>query len=146
MAGAAGNEQSPKTGPVISDDDWGMLCIFAEARGEPYDGQVAVGNVIRNRMKRHFFSNGTVVSTVCSPHQFSWMNTGDAQRIRVLAARWDEAPLQTACQAWHESAVRLVVGAATHYHADYVNPWWAKAAGIRFVRRIGRHLFYEDVD
>jgi len=129
-------------GRVIPDDVWGILCIFAEARGEPYEGQVAVGNVIRYRTKRKFFSDGTVISTVTAPHQFSWMNTVDAQRSRVLRATWDD--IREASKAWFESEFNDVVPEATHYHADYVQPYWSKAVGMELVKRIGRHLFYRD--
>jgi len=131
-------------GRVIPDDVWGILCIFAESRGEPYEGQVAVGNVIRNRTRRKFSSDGTVVGTVTSPHQFSWMNTSDAQRTRVLRALWEDPAWKQASKAWFESEQRQLVGDAVLYHADYVAPYWAKAHGIELVVRIGRHLFYRD--
>jgi len=31
----------------------------------------------------------------------------------------------------------------THYHADYVMPYWAFYENIYFHSQIGRHLFYE---
>ena len=131
-------------GRVVPDDVWGILCIFAEARSEPYEGQVAVGNVIRNRTKRKFFSQGTVVSTVTHAYQFSWLNTGDAQRTRVFSALWEDPALKSAARAWFESEHRDEVGDALYYHGDYVHPYWAKANGIKFVKQIGRHLFYRD--
>lgn len=134
------------TGRVIPDDVWGILCVFAEARGEDYEGQVAVANVIRNRTERKFFSNGSVVSTVTTPHQFSWMNTGDAQRVRCLSASWDEAAMKIAAKAWFEAAQRSEVGDALFYHTEHVQPYWAKAHGIEFVKRIGAHLFYRESD
>ncbi len=33
------------------------------------------------------------------------------------------------------------VGAATHYHATYVRPRWART--MNKVDKIGRHIFYE---
>ena len=33
------------------------------------------------------------------------------------------------------------VGAATHYHADYVRPGWARR--LRKMDVIGRHIFYQ---
>jgi spore germination cell wall hydrolase CwlJ-like protein len=131
-------------GRVIPDDVWGPLCIFAESRSEPYEGQVAVGCVIRNRMARRFFSDGTVVGTVTAPHQFSWMNTSDAQRTRVLRAEQGDPAWRVAVKAWDESRMSRAVDDAVMYHADYVAPYWAKAQGIRLVKRIGRHLFYVD--
>jgi len=139
-AGLASETQS--SGLAIPDNIWGILCVYAEARGEPYEGQVAVANVIRNRTAKHFFSEGTFVSTVTSPHQFSWMNTVDAQRTRVLSARWEDPAFRIAARAWFESQGTHPVGDALWYHADYVSPTWAKAEGIEFVKRIGRHLFF----
>lgn len=141
--GRAGNVG---TGRLIPDDVWAILCIYAEARGEPYEGQVAVGNVIRNRMRKKFFSDGTVVGTVTQPKQFSWMNDGDRQRTAVLAARWEHPQIATAAKAWFESEHVNHVQDALLYHADYVAPYWSKAHGIELVVRIGRHLFYRDVD
>lgn len=135
----------PRTGRVIPDDVWGILCIFAEARGEPYEGQVAVGNVVRNRTRLGHFSNGTVVGTVSEAYQFSWMNHTDAQRGRVLAASWDDPRIRVAAKAWYESEWSQPVGDALFYHADYVQPGWAKAQGIELVKKIGRHLFYRKV-
>lgn len=142
MVDLAGPAIETPSGRVISDDVWGILCIFAEARSEPYEGQVAVGNVIRNRTAAKFYSDGSVVSTVTSPHQFSWMNTVDAQRSRVLRAVWEDPAWRVASLAWFESAHTRPVEDALWYHADYVSPDWSKAAGIQFIKRIGRHLFY----
>ena len=130
-------------GQVIPDAIWGPLCIYAEARGEPFEGQVAVGNVIRHRTAQRHFSKGTVVSTVTTPWQFSWMNSDDKQRTRVLSVLRNDPAWVEAESAWEESEKREEVGAALWYHADYVAPSWARANGIRFVKRIGRHLFYE---
>ena len=142
----ATSHDTPSAGRVISDDTFGILCIFAEARGEPYEGQVAVGNVIRNRCARRFFSDGSVVDTVTKPHQFSWMNTGDAQRTRVLRAVRSDPAWTLASRAWFESERSRPVDDAVLYHADYVTPYWAKAAGVTLVRQIGRHLFYREGD
>jgi spore germination cell wall hydrolase CwlJ-like protein len=142
-----------RTGRVIPDDVWGILCVFAEARGESYEGQIAVANVIRNRTQRHFFSRGTVTSTVCYPKQFSWLNDSDSQRARVLSASWDDPAMRTAAKAWFESADRRLVGDAVLYHtvarpsyAEDWPPYWAKAAGVELVTTIGNHAFYRDAD
>jgi spore germination cell wall hydrolase CwlJ-like protein len=136
---------SPDAGRVIPDDTWGALCIFAEARNEPFEGQVAVGCVIRNRMARRWFSDGTVVDTVTRAKQFSWTNEDDAQRTRVFRAMQTDPAWLSAVRAWEESAHTNPIGAAVQYHAEYVTPWWSRAHGYEFVKRIGRHLFYEVV-
>jgi N-acetylmuramoyl-L-alanine amidase len=139
--GAGPASADTPSGRVIPDDTWGPLCIFAEARSEPYEGQVAVGCVIRNRMAKHFFSDGTVLDTVAKPYQFSWFNAGDAQRTRVLRVMGDDPAWRVAKQAWDESSRSRPVGDAMWYHAEYVTPAWATE--LRFLKRIGRHLFYE---
>lgn len=51
------------------------LTIFGEARGEPIDGMVAVGSVIRNRL---YNSKQTDYHTIClAPEQFSCWNEYD---------------------------------------------------------------------
>ena len=130
--------------PVLDPDRLAALCIFAEARGESFAGQVAVGNVIRNRMARRYQSDGTVPGTVFRPFQFSWANTDDGQRVRVLSAHDEDMEYVTALRAWHASATERPVGDAVLYHAEYVSPKWAVAEGVRLVRQIGRHLFYDE--
>lgn len=127
---------------VIPDDVWGPACIRAEARGEPFEGQVAVGEVVRRRTREKHFSRGTTVSTVTWPYQFSWMNTQDQQREAALAVDDEDPSWKSAVRAWEESATSDLVPGALFYHADYVSPDWAKANAIEFVKRIGRHLFY----
>ncbi len=132
------------TGRLVPDDIWGILTVYAEARGEPYEGKVAVGNVIRHRTARKFFSNGTVASTVWTPYQFSWTNQGDAQRVRVVSAEWEDDGMKECARAWFESEVHEIVPDATHYYAEYVAPYWSKANGMIRVAQIGRHIFLRE--
>ena len=55
----------------MTDADLYALCIWTEARGQPYEGQVAVARVIANRMAKGYFSDGTVSGTVLRYDQFS---------------------------------------------------------------------------
>jgi spore germination cell wall hydrolase CwlJ-like protein len=130
---------------VIQDDIWGALCIFAEARGEPFKGQVAVGNVVRNRMREKYSSDGTVVGTVLKPLQFSWTNTHDAQRTRVLSVDMADPKWSVAVEAWEDSLSKNAVPPETVlYHADWMSryPVWTKKA--KEVAHIGRHIFYKE--
>jgi spore germination cell wall hydrolase CwlJ-like protein len=129
---------------VFPDYNWGAANIYAEARGEPWAGQVAVGNVVRNRMRRRYSSDGTVVGTIFRPHQFSW--TRDVQLERVLQLDDSDPHWDQARAAWQASESEHVVPAETVlYHADYVHPTWASAPSVREVKRIGRHIFYEEL-
>lgn len=117
--------------------------IRGEAGMEPYEGKLAVGKTIRNRMARRHFSDGTVAGTVLKPYQFSLWNTNDKGRIRACLAD-DSSPQVEECKrAWAESETwDGLPPEVVYYHADYVRPSWADTTV--FVRKIGRHLFYKD--
>jgi len=55
----------------MTDADLYALCIWTEARGEMYEGKVAVARVIANRMAQRYESDGTIAGTVLAPNQFS---------------------------------------------------------------------------
>lgn len=57
--GISATGSSSSSGTASRDDDFTLLCrmISAEARGEPYTGQVAVGAVILNRVRHPSFPN-----------------------------------------------------------------------------------------
>lgn len=55
----------------MTDTDLYALCIWTEARGEPYEGVVAVARVIANRIALKYESDGTVVGTILKRDQFS---------------------------------------------------------------------------
>jgi len=50
-------------------------CIHAEARGEPYTGQVAIGAVILNRVKSSKFPN-SIYGVIYQPYAFTCVNDG----------------------------------------------------------------------
>lgn len=118
--------------------------IYFEARSEPYDGQVAVAQVVLNRVK-----NPAYPDTVCdvvyqnegrrNACQFSFACDGIPDRVRDTAS-WDQA-VEIAedislGRVWLDE-----VGTSTHYHAAYVWPNWADSFKLR--ERIGLHLFYQ---
>lgn len=55
----------------MDDNTLFALCVWTEARGEPYEGKCAVARVIHNRMTQRYFSDGTVAGTVLAKDQFS---------------------------------------------------------------------------
>jgi len=130
---------------VIPDDVHGAMAVWAEARGEPYEGKIAVANTIRERMRLKYASDGSVVGTVWRPAQFSWTLSTDPNRDRTLKVDDEDPSWQESVRAWAESAVRQVVPAGTVlYHAVGTFPYWAKAKSVKFVKQVGRHLFYTD--
>jgi len=115
------------------------MTIWMEASGEPYEGKVAVAEVIRNRTNSKFFSDGSIQDTVLRPMQFScWNLTGER---RVEAARLDTSdPTVADCiRAWADSAKSdLTKGANSYFNPALANPKWA--AGKPSVQ-IGSQLF-----
>ena len=130
---------------VIPDDALGILTVWQEARGEPYQGKVAVAEVIRNRMSRNYSSDGTVAGTVCRPYQFSGWNFNDPNLIKSLKID-DTDPVVIECaRAWCESAkTNHTKGAVLYCNLGTVAkaPSWAKVENR--VAVIGQHSFFID--
>lgn len=129
---------------LISDDALAVVTIFQEARGEPWEGKLAVGEVIRNRMRRKYSSDGTATDTVLKPFQFSGWNTQDRNRIPSLRIDTNDLIVQECVKAWKESEhTTTVKGAVLYYNPEIVTqkPKWVDLS-IE-VARIGPHVFYE---
>ena len=116
--------------------------IGYEAGHEPEAGQRAVAQVILNRLRHPAFPKtvcgvvfqGSARRTGC---QFTF--TCDGALRKPLSRRVHETALRLAAEAV-DGAAPATVGAATHYHANYVSPRWAPAL-VR-VGSIGAHIFY----
>lgn len=128
---------------VVSDDKWAIMTIAGEALGEPLTGKIAVAEVIRNRMKRGYASDGTVIGTVLRAKQFSMWD----DRARILAAKLDdEHPMVQDCiKAWELSAESNVVHGAVLYHTIQIDPpYWTRGERVHNVATIKNHTFYTD--
>ncbi len=116
--------------------------VYYEAALEPTEGQEAVAQVILNRVRDPNYANsvcgvvfeGAERSTGC---QFSFTCDGALSQPPVGWA-WNRAK-QVAERAL-AGHVAARVGTATHYHADYVRPWWAPT--LNKLTQIGAHIFY----
>ncbi len=116
--------------------------VYYEARSERTQGQLAVAEVIANRVEDHRYPNsvcevvyqGATRTTGC---QFTFTCDG-ALAIRPHGARWETAKAVAAqvVMGIHEPRT----GEATHYHANYVNPVWN--SGLVRTEKIGAHIFY----
>lgn len=127
---------------IVDDDTWAIMTIIGEALTEPPAGKVAVGEVIRNRMKRKYASDGTVVDTVLREKQFSMWD----DKARKLAARADDdnPRVKEAVEAWKLSATSNITGGAVLYHTIQVAPYWKDAPSVRKTVVIQNHIFYTD--
>lgn len=116
--------------------------IYYEAASESTDGQRAVAQVILNRMRHPGFPptvcgvvyQGSELPTGC---QFTFTCDGSLAR-QPVASIWARArKVAVDALAGH---VFAPVGHATHYHADYVLPYWADSLAKQV--QIGHHIFY----
>jgi spore germination cell wall hydrolase CwlJ-like protein len=117
--------------------------IYFEARGEPVRGQMAVAQVVVNRVFSGYYPNNIcgVVYQNARRHlacQFTFACDGIPDRINEPAA-WERAK-QIARDALDGKFWLNDVGKATHYRARWVHPWWIRE--MRKLDRIGVHTFY----
>ena len=126
---------------LISEDALAIVTIWQEARGEPYEGKLAVGEVIRNRMKRNYFSNGSVSGTVLRDYQFSGWNVGDPNRISSIQIDDSDATVRECISSWKESNNSTFAnGAVLYCNLHLAHPSWAKPE--KMVAEIGNHTFF----
>lgn len=117
-----------------------IITLWQEARGEPFDGKVAVAEVIRTRMLRKFFSDGTIEGTVLRAKQFSGWNPGDPNRIISVRLDDEDTAVKDCQKAWEVSERTALTKGADHYvNLSIVRPPWFDDAKVTAV--IGNHTF-----
>ena len=131
---ALGMENSVSTGGAAAGqaDSLALLArvISAEARGEPYSGQVAVGAVILNRVEHPSFPN-TIAGVVYQPGAFTCMVDGQI----------DQPVASSALRAAQEALTGSDPSGGAIY---YFNPSTATSAWIwsrPLIKVIGKHRF-----
>ena len=113
--------------------------IYFESRNQPTLGQIAVGQVTMNRVNSPKFPN-TVCGVVKQKDQFSWY--WDSKSDKPYEKKAFEISLDIAERMLSERDYYIVVGKdATHYHASYVSPYWAKK--FTRLKKVGTHIFYK---
>ena len=136
------------TGQAVAASEKELWClataIYFEARGESYRGQVAVAQVVLNRVKDHRYPD-TICSVVFQNQsrrnscQFSFACDGIPETINDSKS-WAQA--QDIANRFTAGELYLTeVGDSTHYHATYVRPAWAPR--MTKVTQIGLHVFYK---
>ena len=115
--------------------------VYFEARGEAVRGQIAVAQVIMNRVFSPFYPNnvcGVVNQRNSRGCQFSYTCDGIANVVTEPTA-WVRAR-----HIAHDMLVGKLwmpeVAKATHYHAYWVHPDWVNE--MKTISRLGVHTFY----
>lgn len=129
---AEGHMLSRSLGCSVSEEDVELLTrvIHAEARGEKFEGQVAVGAVVLNRVKDHRFPN-TIRGVIYQSGAFTAVDdkqihlTPNAQAYKAAkAALSGQDPTN---------------GALFYYNPRLATDNWIKSRAV--VKRIGNHIF-----
>jgi|GEM_PF-987734 len=116
--------------------------VYYEAGQEDVEGKLAVAQVVLNRV-RHPAYPKTVCGVVFegsqrqSGCQFTFTCDGAMARLPSPAG-WAKAV--AVAEAALNGMVFGRVGAATHYHANYVAPYWAPR--LTKLAEVGAHIFY----
>jgi spore germination cell wall hydrolase CwlJ-like protein len=146
----AGDGDRPRYADLIDPDDLTkeQRClaeaVYFEARSEPEEGQAAVAQVVLNRVKSGLYPSSICGVVYQNRHrhlacQFTFACEGKALRTTDTVS-WERA--KRVASAVLEGKTYLAdVGGATHYHANYVRPYWARR--LKKMDVIGRHIFYK---
>lgn len=123
----------PRSSPGFSQNDLNLLAraVYSEARGEQYEGQVAIVAVILNRLKDNRFPN-TISGIIFEPRAFSAVDDGQF---------WGLTPNDTAKKAVTDAVNGWdpTNGAVYYFNpATATNRWiWSRP----LIKTIGKHRF-----
>lgn len=136
---AIDNKGKKVVGQTKKDEECLAYSIFREAGTLSENAQLAVGQVHINRLKEGSWGD-RMCQVVHYKAQFSWT----MERYVNWSAKQREKYLAQAHALMNGVRVKKLDSEdILHYHADYVNPKWAKQGTL--VAKAGAHLFYKDV-
>jgi len=120
------------TSKNVSSSDLTLLakCVYAEARGESYVGQVAVAAVILNRVKSSDFPN-TISGVIYQPWAFTSVNDG---QINLTPNKTAYSAAQDALNGWDPT-----YGCLYYYNSSTATSKWIYSR--KTVITIGKHVF-----
>lgn len=120
------------------------LNIYYETRAVSLADAMAVSDVVYNRVESRYYPN-TVCDVVHDGYkpgrrdcQFSWFCDGKSDTPNDSEA-WERSR-KFAHDFYYYGAYKGLTEGSTHYHANYVSPYWAPT--LDRVTRIGAHIFY----
>ena len=127
------------------------LNVYHEAKNQSLIGQIAVAQVVMNRVKDERYPDNVCdvvyqgqyykwkpdlpIKNRC---QFSWYCDGKSDKPNKDTFAWEQAV--TVEHGVYYGNLDDFVEGATHYHAHYVLPEWASSK--TYITRIDDHIFY----
>jgi spore germination cell wall hydrolase CwlJ-like protein len=116
--------------------------IYFEANMESVEGKLAVATVTMNRVQSHIFPRtvcGVVLDKSSKGCQFSWVCDGKTDIVRDRRGYFESVKIAEEVLLSNKRS-RIITPDVLYYHADYVEPTWAKT--MKLFTKIGAHLFY----
>lgn len=121
--------------PISNDDVYLMSqIVYAESKGEPYEGKVAVASVILNRVLDPKFPD-TIYDVIFQPKAFSC----------VIDGKIDVTPTEECFSAVNDaiSGIDPTNNAVFYYNPDIATCTWMHNAPKTDKKEIGQHLFFK---
>lgn len=120
------------SGSSVPSGDTYLLArvVYAEARGEPYVGQVAIAAIVLNRVKSPDFPN-TIAGVIYQPWAFTAVNDG---QINLTPDDTAQRAAKDAMNGWDPT-----YGCLFYYNPATATNAWIRKKQIRLT--IGRHVF-----
>jgi spore germination cell wall hydrolase CwlJ-like protein len=117
--------------------------IYFEARGESERGQMAVAQVVMNRVFSQYYPDNICGVVYQNAHRhLACQFTFACDNVRDVVKEPDawEVAKRIARDTLDGKIWLPEIGKATHYHATYVNPWWVRTMNKH--KTLGIHIFY----
>ena len=147
-----GPDQRPKTpaerlGLTPKDRGKAEKCmaeaVYFESRGETKRGQIAVAQVVLNRVFSGYYPNSVCGVVYQNAHRYNACQfTFACDRVKDVITEpdmWEQA--KEISRDMLDGKLWLSdIGKSTHYHAYWVHPWWVGT--MRKLSRVGVHTFY----
>ena len=127
-----GNKSYAKSSSSESDLQLIARAINGEAMGEPYEGQVAVGAVILNRVRSSSFPN-TIAGVIYEPGAFTAVADGQIN-VPIAEDSTVYKAAQDALNGWDPTG-----GAIYYFNPDTATNKWIWSRPL--IKQIGKHRF-----
>lgn len=124
--------KSTASSSTVSSANLDLLarCVYAEARGEPYTGQVAIAAVVLNRVKSSSFPN-TVSGVIYQKNAFTCVNDG---QINLTPNSSAYSAAKDALNGWDPTN-----GCLYYYNPATATSKWIWSLKVEL--KIGKHSF-----
>jgi spore germination cell wall hydrolase CwlJ-like protein len=118
--------------------------VYFEARSESNEGRAAVAQVVLNRVRSGLYPDNVCGVVYQNSNRYlacQFTFTCEGKSLRITEPEpWRDAT-RIAREVYEGTTYLPEVGGSTHYHANYVRPYWAKK--LKKMDTIGQHVFYQ---